>query len=68
MNVTKSRSFAKSILWRLIATVNTFIVLYIMTRKLVFSSIVSGWTTAINFIAYYYHERLWNKIKWGREN
>lgn len=68
MRVTKSRSFIKSILWRLIATVNTFIVLYLMTKKIVFSSLVSGWTTIINFIAYYYHERLWNKIPWGREN
>ena len=66
MQVTKSRSFAKAILWRAVATINTFIILYIMTDKLSFSIFASGWTTIVNFIAYYYHERLWNKIAWGR--
>jgi uncharacterized membrane protein len=68
MHVTKSRSFAKAIGWRLVATFNTFIILYFMTGELSFSAIASGWTTVINFIAYYYHERIWNKLSWGRVN
>ena len=67
MKVTKSRSFAKAILWRLIASVNTFIILILMTGELTFSVFASGWTTIVNFIAYYYHERIWNKISWGRK-
>lgn len=67
MNVKKSRSLAKSIAWRIIATINTFIVLWIMTGKLSFSLFASGWTTIVNFIAYYYHERAWNRTNWGRE-
>jgi len=65
--VKKYRSFVKSIVWRIIATVNTFVVLFIMTGKMSLSLFASGWTTIINFAAYYYHERAWNKSDWGRE-
>lgn len=67
MNVKKSRSLVKSLVWRVIATINTFIVLFIMTRELSLSIFASWWATVINFIAYYYHERAWNKTNWGRE-
>ena len=66
MKVKRSRSLTKSITWRVIATVNTFIVLLIMTGELSLSIFASWWTTVINFISYYYHERAWNKIDWGR--
>ena len=66
MKVRKSRSLTKAITWRVIATINTFIVLLIMTGELSLSAFASGWTTLINFVSYYYHERAWNKIDWGR--
>jgi uncharacterized membrane protein len=66
MKVRKSRSLIKAITWRVIATINTFIVLLIMTGELSLAAFASGWTTLINFISYYYHERAWNKTDWGR--
>lgn len=67
MKAKKSRSLTKSVSWRVIATMNTFIVLFVMTGELSFSIFASWWTTVINFILYYYHERAWNKTDWGTE-
>jgi adenylylsulfate kinase len=58
---------AKAIVWRAIATINTFIILFIMTKQLSLSIIASWWATVINFISYYWHERIWDKISWGRK-
>ena len=67
MKVSKSRSFIKSLTWRVVAIVTTFISIYIVTRTLEFALKGTILTNAINFILYYAHERGWNKVQWGRK-
>ena len=67
MSVKKSRSFAKSITWRIIALLTTFGSLYLITGDVAISSAGTLLTNGINFIAYYYHERVWNSVSWGKE-
>lgn len=67
MKVRKSRSFAKSVTWRVIALLTTFASLYLITGDIGISSAGTFLTNAINFVAYYYHERVWNSVGWGKE-
>jgi uncharacterized membrane protein len=64
--VSKRRSLAKSITWRLIAIVVTFLVGFVMTGSLAFAASLSLLSNLINFVLYYLHERVWLKIHWGR--
>lgn len=67
MIVDKKRSLVKSFTWRFIAIVTTFISIYIITGELHFALQGTILTNIINFILYYWHERLWNKVQWGRK-
>jgi uncharacterized membrane protein len=64
--VSKRRSFAKSITWRLIAIFVTFGVGFVMTRSWEFAASLSLVSNLINFVLYYIHERFWLKVSWGR--
>ena len=66
MKVNKSRSLVKSLTWRVVAILTTFISIYIVTRETQFAWQGTALTNTINFILYYAHERGWNKIGWGR--
>jgi uncharacterized membrane protein len=65
--ITKRRSLAKSITWRLIAIAVTFIVGFVMTGSWQFAVSLSLISNLINFVLYYIHERFWLKINWGRK-
>jgi len=65
--ITKRRTLAKSITWRLIAIAVTFIVGFVMTGSWQFAVSLSLISNLINFVLYYIHERFWLKINWGRK-
>ena len=61
-----SRSIVKSITYRLMIVVLDVTVIYLLTRNLDaglgFALVSNIYTT----IAYYFHERIWNRISWGK--
>jgi uncharacterized membrane protein len=59
---TKKRSLFKTILWRIIATANSYLVLCIGMKNILFSALLMNLT---GFFVYYFYERIWSKIKWG---
>ena len=63
---SRKRSLAKLLSWRAIGLIVWPIVSYIITGDLV----MTGWLTGV-FVSmtgvYYIHERIWDKIKWGRD-
>lgn len=70
-----SRSIAKAISWRFIATGTTFLISFIVfnqyTEKTFNESMQNaGLIAAVEFFAkilfYYLHERLWTNIQWGK--
>jgi uncharacterized membrane protein len=65
--VSKKRSWAKSLTWRVIAIVSTFAIGYVLTGSLAFAASLTLISNVINFVLYYLHERVWLKIKWGKE-
>lgn len=67
MNVTKQRSLAKSMSYRVWGTLTSFIVVYALTGDGTLSTLISFWETVLKVIVYYWHERVWNKVSWGRK-
>ena len=65
--VSKKRSLAKSITWRLIAIFVTFGVGFVMSGSWEFAASLSLVSNLINFVLYYIHERFWLKVSWGRK-
>jgi adenylylsulfate kinase len=63
---SKSRSLVKSLTWRIVAIVTTFLSIYVITGRLEFALQGTVLTNTVNFILYYAHERIWNQVSWGR--
>lgn len=68
MKVTKTRSAAKAITWRVVGTLDTFVLSYFITHKAITAASIAGFEVLTKTILYYFHERGWNKVQWGRKN
>ena len=68
MKVTKSRSATKSITWRVLGSIDTFIVSFIVTGHAKWALGIAGTEAITKLILYYWHERIWDRIKWGRKS
>lgn len=64
---TTQRSIAKAISWRILATAITTAIALAMTGKWEFAATIGVVDTATKFLIYFGHERLWNRIPYGRE-
>ncbi len=63
----KTRSLVKTVIWRILATLITWGVVYFFTRQLTDSLKITLVAAFLSMFAYYIHERFWNKIKWGKD-
>jgi uncharacterized membrane protein len=61
------RSFIKSVTWRVVALVTTMIAVYIYSKDLKQSLVVGISANLVKFFLYYLHERLWEKVEYGRK-
>ena len=65
MKESRSRSIAKTLSWRVIASVTTGLLVWLFFRDIATSAALAG----IDFFAkmglYYLHERGWAGIAWG---
>lgn len=68
MKVTKSRSFIKAWTYRVFGTLTSFAVVYVITGKGSLATLIAFWETIVKIGVYYWHERVWDKINWGRKN
>lgn len=64
---TRKRSFAKTIVWRIIATTVTILVSFIWLGEWAASIALAVTANGIKAVLYYGHERLWNRVDFGRE-
>lgn len=60
------RSIAKTIGWRLIVLVLDFSIAYIFLKDLSIATSFAIVKLVVATFAYYIHERIWNKINWGK--
>ena len=63
---TKTRSIVKTIIWRILATLITWGVVYFFIHQLTNSLKITLVAAFLSMLAYYIHERTWNKVKWGK--
>jgi len=61
-----SRSIVKSISWRIIGTLDTIFISWIVTGKLTLAFSIGLIELITKMILYFLHERIWNTIKWGK--
>ena len=61
-----SRSIIKALSWRVIATVVTFLVAWLITGTLNVAVKIGFLDTLIKLAAYYLHERAWIRLNFGR--
>ena len=60
------RSLVKGISWRMTGTVDTIIISWLVTRKLNLAFSIGFIELFTKVLLYYFHERIWEKIKVGR--
>ena len=65
MIASKKRSFTKALSWRFFASLDTFLISYIITGKLSWAGSITLLEIITKTVLYYLHERGWNKIIWG---
>ncbi len=66
MNEKSYRSIVKSISWRTIGTIDTIVISFFITGKLDFAITIGGIEVFTKMALYYFHERTWNRISFGR--
>jgi uncharacterized membrane protein len=60
------RSIVKAISWRITGTLDTFFVSWLITRQFTIALSIGAVEIFTKMIFYYFHERLWNKIDFGK--
>lgn len=60
------RSIAKSISWRIVGTIDTIIISWIVTGTLKLAFSIGMVELVTKMVLYFFHERIWNSIKWGK--
>lgn len=64
----RTRSLAKAISWRIVATIITLSAVWFYTGAIIVSLESTLAIAIISTIAYYFHERAWNRAAWGRKS
>jgi uncharacterized membrane protein len=63
---THSRSLAKAVSWRATGSVDTFLVAFLITGSPKMAGSVAVTEILTKILIYYFHERLWACIPWGK--
>jgi uncharacterized membrane protein len=66
MSDKQHRSIVKAVTWRITGTLDTMLICFLITGRL-------KWALSVGFVElftkmalYYLHERIWNKVSFGR--
>lgn len=63
---TSKRSWAKSVVWRLIGVFILGGITYAFTHDWGKTTVITGVFHAVRLVLYYLHERAWERISWGK--
>jgi adenylylsulfate kinase len=64
---TNIRSIVKGISWRLVATSTTMIIVYLFFGNIELAIATGALETIAKIALYWGHEKVWQKIRWGRK-
>jgi len=60
------RSIAKTVSWRVIGTLDTILISWLITGTIALALSIGAIELVSKMILYFFHERAWNTIKWGK--
>ena len=60
------RSLVKTISWRAVGTITTVSISYIITGTMALAFSIGGIELISKMALYFFHERAWETIKWGK--
>jgi uncharacterized membrane protein len=63
---TNTRSIVKTLTWRLTGSTATFLIAYFLIGSITVAGVLGITQLIFNTVLYYFHERIWNKINWGK--
>lgn len=61
-----TRSIAKAVSYRVVSIIADTILVYAITKKIDLTAGIVILSNTISMFLYYFHERIWNKIHYGR--
>ena len=61
---TKKRTMAKTITWRITASLTTFLIAWILTGDILVGASIGSIEAFAKIFLYYFHERIWINIGW----
>lgn len=65
---TNTRTFVKTFSWRFVVLILDFLVAYLLLKDLQIATGFALTKLVIATVAFYIHERVWNKIRWGKKS
>ena len=60
-----SRSFVKALSWRVLGSIDTFLLSLLFTRNVEAAGAIAITEVLTKMFLYYFHERIWANIAWG---
>lgn len=61
-----TRTIAKAVSWQLLGLLSMTLIGYLFTGSVTAAGSLAVVTTMIGAVCYVLHERIWNRIPWGR--
>ena len=65
VNINKRRHLAKTITWRIIGTIDTMLLGWLISGDPMIGLKVGGLELITKMVLYYFHERIWYSSNWG---
>ena len=63
---TKKRTIAKTMTWRITASLSTFLIAWVLTGDLLIGVSIGSIEAIAKIFLYYFHERTWSNVHWGK--
>jgi len=65
--MSRRRSLAKTLTWRVTATTDTFLISLLITGSFAWATSIASIEVLTKMFPYYGHERVWARLGWGVE-
>lgn len=62
------RSLSKIITWRVLITASNFFIPFFVTGSWGSAALFVGMATVVNMLLFWGHERVWNRVNWGKQS
>jgi uncharacterized membrane protein len=68
MKVSVKRHIAKTVTWRIVGTIDTMILGWLVSGDWKVGAAIGGFEVITKMVLYFFHERIWYKFKFGLTN